>query len=86
VPQEQLQKTALGMAVHKHMEMLSAPVVAQQLRHLVVAVVATGVGGPQANPHSWLVLPKVGTQVAVAVQVSPLKRHFLLQIGGQLQE
>jgi hypothetical protein len=74
------------MAVHKHMEMLSAPVAAQQLRHLVVAVVATGVVGPQANPHSWRVLPKVGTQGAVAVQASPLIRHSLLQIAGRLPE
>jgi hypothetical protein len=74
------------MAVHKHMEMLLAPVALQQLRHLVVAVVATGVVGPQANPHSWLVLQQADTQVAVAVQASPLLLHFLCQIAGRLPE
>jgi hypothetical protein len=60
------------MAVHKHMEMLLAPVAEQQLRHLVVAVVATGVVGPQANPHSWHVLQRAGTQAEAAAQASPL--------------
>jgi hypothetical protein len=66
--------------------MLSAPVAAQQLRHLVVAVVATGVVGPQANPHSWLELQRADTQVAAAAQASPLRRHFLLQIAARLPE
>jgi hypothetical protein len=74
------------MAVHKHMEMLSAPVAAQQLRHLVVAAVATGVVGPQANPHSWLVLQRAGTQAEVVAQASPLLRHFLQQIVARLPE
>jgi hypothetical protein len=86
VPQEQLQKTVLGMAVHRHMEMLLAPVALQQHLPLVVAVVATGVVGPQANLHSGLVLQQADTQAAAVVQVSPLKRHFLCQIAGQLQE
>jgi hypothetical protein len=68
------------------MEMLSAPVAAQQLRHLVVAVVATGVVGPQANPHSWLELQRADTQAAVAAQASQLPQHFLLRIVARLPE
>jgi hypothetical protein len=66
--------------------MLLAPVALQQHLPLVVAVVATGVVGPQANLHSGLGLQQVVTQVAVAVQASQPHRHFLLQIAGQLPE
>jgi hypothetical protein len=53
------------MAVHKHMEMLLAPVALQQDLPLVVAVVAIGVVGLPVSLLNLIESEPVGTQVAV---------------------
>jgi hypothetical protein len=62
------------MAVHKHMEMLSAPVAAEQHPHLAAAVVVTGVVGLQVSLLNLIELPKVATQVAVAALATQHQR------------
>jgi hypothetical protein len=47
-----LMATALGMAVHKHLEMHSVLVARVRLLHLAAAVVVTGAVGAQVEPLS----------------------------------
>jgi hypothetical protein len=56
------------------MEMLSARVAAQQLRHLVVAVVATGVVGLPVSLLNLIESEPVATQVVVAALATQHQR------------
>jgi hypothetical protein len=74
VPQEQLERIALGMAVHKRMEMLLEWVAMQQRRHPAAAAVATGVVGLQVSLLNLVELPKVAIQVVAAALATQRQR------------